>query len=197
MVDRIAALLGPDLLLWRTVFWNKPPGTFAVPWHQDLYRDEGIGEISNISCWIAIEDVTEASGCVELVRGSSRLTEKDFVFGADYQAGLAAGGPLEPPTNVDAGDVVKMVLKAGQFFIFDQLTLHGSGPNRTANTRIGLALRFMPPGAEAKLDVPCILVRGKDVYGMQKLVAPPARGAAALVQKARRRLGRLVRSLHA
>jgi chlorinating enzyme len=36
IVDRIASLIGPDLLLWHTRFFDKPPGDGPVPWHQDM-----------------------------------------------------------------------------------------------------------------------------------------------------------------
>lgn len=35
IVERAAAILGPDLLLWHSRFFDKPPGAGPVPWHQD------------------------------------------------------------------------------------------------------------------------------------------------------------------
>ena len=36
VVKRMAALYGPDLLLWRTNFFVKEPGAKEIPWHQDF-----------------------------------------------------------------------------------------------------------------------------------------------------------------
>ena len=36
IVNRMAALYGPDLLLWRTNFFVKDPGAKRIPWHQDF-----------------------------------------------------------------------------------------------------------------------------------------------------------------
>lgn len=36
IIDRIAGLLGPDLVVWATNFWLKPAGGAEIPWHQDI-----------------------------------------------------------------------------------------------------------------------------------------------------------------
>ena len=36
IVERMACLYGPDLLLWRTNFFVKNCGSKAIPWHQDF-----------------------------------------------------------------------------------------------------------------------------------------------------------------
>ncbi len=36
VLDRMACILGENLILWRSNFFNKPPGGKEVPWHQDL-----------------------------------------------------------------------------------------------------------------------------------------------------------------
>src|ERR1700749_462909 len=35
IVGRISSLLGPDIVLWNSVVFNKMPGGREVPWHQD------------------------------------------------------------------------------------------------------------------------------------------------------------------
>ena len=37
IVGRMAALYGPDLLVWRTNFFVKNQGSKAIPWHQDFH----------------------------------------------------------------------------------------------------------------------------------------------------------------
>ena len=36
ILDRVACLLGPDLVLWQSNFFLKEPGSKQIPWHQDL-----------------------------------------------------------------------------------------------------------------------------------------------------------------
>src|SRR5690242_4725827 len=36
IVDRMAAIFGPDLVLWRSNFFTKEPGAREIPWHQDF-----------------------------------------------------------------------------------------------------------------------------------------------------------------
>ena len=38
VVKRMAALYGPDLLLWRTNFFVKEPGAKEIPWHLFVVR---------------------------------------------------------------------------------------------------------------------------------------------------------------
>ena len=43
LTERLAQILGPDLLLWRSQVFVKPPGAPAVSWHQaSTYLMEGI-----------------------------------------------------------------------------------------------------------------------------------------------------------
>lgn len=192
IVERLASLLGPDLLLWRTAFWIKDPGAAAVYWHQDLLPEEGRGSMSNVSAWLAVDEVTEAGGCVQLIKGSHRQTEEDLDLSNEGRRGrYFAESELLPPEGVDAARIVSVPMKAGEFFLFDQLTAHGSDTNRSDVPRIGLALRVIPPESRTRLESPCVLLRGDDRHGHHRLVPGPP----SLVRRARGRLGRIVRRI--
>ena len=36
VIQKMASSYGPDLLLWRSLFWVKGPGGPETPWHQDF-----------------------------------------------------------------------------------------------------------------------------------------------------------------
>ena len=36
IIERIACLLGPDLVVWATNLWLKNSGGVEIPWHQDI-----------------------------------------------------------------------------------------------------------------------------------------------------------------
>jgi hypothetical protein len=68
---------------------------------------------------------------------------------------------------------VALVLKPGQFFLFNERVLHHSSPNRTNQHRLGLAVRATVPIAKVSEPFPCILLRGEDRMGFNQYVAPP------------------------
>ncbi len=159
IVTRARAILGDPLCVWRTTFWIKPPGGRRLEWHQDTYKSEGFGSFPNINAWIAVDDATDGN-CVQLVEGSHKeiidlsvFREPDYIRELQRHDGLPY-----PPASTDR-KIVKMVLKPGQFFIFDGRILHGSPPNKTENRRAGLVVRFIPRDISLpNLTTPCIPV---------------------------------------
>jgi ectoine hydroxylase-related dioxygenase (phytanoyl-CoA dioxygenase family) len=173
ILSRAVALLGPDLLLWRTTFWIKEPFGRRLEWHQDTYKDEGFGSFPNLNAWIAIDEAT-VDNAVRLVPGTHRaVIERDVFCSPGYVAALRASDDLPPPP-AGRGAVVTMALHPGEFFLFDGRVLHGSPPNRAAQRRAGLVTRFIPAGTSlAGLSVPSILVAGRDCQGRHVLAEPP------------------------
>jgi ectoine hydroxylase-related dioxygenase (phytanoyl-CoA dioxygenase family) len=139
-IAMVRQLLGPDVCLTHQQFVTKlPDGADArsdIPWHQD----DGYGRLepmTDVTVWIALVDTDETNGCLWILPGSQRrgLLPHD-----------AAGvNPLLREVAVD-GSGVALPLRAGQAVAFGGLTLHGSGPNRSAGARPGLFLRYCEPG---------------------------------------------------
>src|SRR5688572_2086158 len=57
IMDRMESLIGRDLVLWRSYFFNKGPGVAEIPWHQDL-NYWPIEPPLNLTAWVAIDEVT-------------------------------------------------------------------------------------------------------------------------------------------
>jgi non-heme Fe2+,alpha-ketoglutarate-dependent halogenase len=75
--QRVASLLGPNLLLWRSNFFIKGPGGPKVLWHQDFdfSSDQGLpalDPVRNITTWVAVDDTDIPNGCVQLLPGTHR-----------------------------------------------------------------------------------------------------------------------------
>ena len=148
LVDRIASLIGPDLLIWRSNFQIKQPLAEAsgdeqryteVPWHQDgAYFD--LRPPVWASAWIAVTEATLDNGCLQVVRGSHTST-----FDHDVDDTRHSFHQAVPTDAIDPDDIQAFELEPGQFVLFSENALHGSGPNRTARPRIGLSPRVMPP----------------------------------------------------
>lgn len=142
LVDLVAQVLGPDVILWGSQVFCKPAGTgLAVPWHQDGHFWP-IRPLATATVWLAIDDVTAANGAMRYIPGSHRartLFEHGAVLGEDkvLNAELAA-------RHVDLARAETDDLPAGGLSLHDVFLIHGSEPNRSPHRRAALALRFMP-----------------------------------------------------
>lgn len=177
ILDRVASVLGADLVLWSSNFFNKNPGDGESPWHQDI-NYWPIDPPVNVSAWIAIDDVTVENSCVRLIPGSHRklvphvLTASESLF-----AGL---GEKADPAFVDASKAINMELKPGEFFLFSERLLHQSEPNRSNKRRMGLSIRLTVPFVKIYHGQPplfpghkVIVVRGEDKLGLNESAPPP------------------------
>ena len=91
IIERIAGLLGPDLIVWATNFWLKPPGGVEIPWHQDI-NFWPLEPPLNTSAWIAIDNVTVENSCVQIIPGSHRQS----LSHVKAEAGVAFGEMADP-----------------------------------------------------------------------------------------------------
>jgi non-heme Fe2+,alpha-ketoglutarate-dependent halogenase len=164
ITDRVAEILGPDLLVLDPPFFIKEPHSpHFVSWHQDLHY-WGLDGDEEATAWVALTPATVASGCMRFVPGSHRR----IVEHVDTHApeNLLTRGQ-EVAVSVDEGQAVNVELQPGQFSLHHGRVFHASHPNRTGDRRIGLAIRYIPtrmrqvPGA----NMAAMLVRGEDRFG--------------------------------
>ncbi len=173
IIERIAGLLGPDLVVWTTNFWLKEPGGAEIPWHQDI-NFWPIEPPVNVSAWIAIDEVTVENSCVRIIPGSHR----QFLPHQQAPQDMAIGEMVDPQTY-DAGSAVNMELKPGEFFLFSERVLHASGANTSQQRRLGLSVRVTVPFVHIFQDShlhpghTAILASGKDVMGFNRYAGRP------------------------
>ena len=160
-----AALLGAKRVqLWASQMLYKPSGgevSGNVGWHQDKqywrYLD---GEL--FTAWVAVSDVTGASGPMRFLRGSHRwglLDSGDF-FGHDHEA-------QQKDIPVPAGESweeVEAVLPPGAVSFHDRHTYHASGPNISDAPRRSFAFHLRTENARP--------VEGRTDYYVQHLDDP-------------------------
>ncbi len=175
MIDRIAGILGPDLIVWATQLWLKDPGGIEIPWHQDI-NFWPLEPPINTSAWIAIDDVTVENSCVQIIPGSHR----ESLAHVKVEAKVAFG-KMADPDAFDADGAINMELKPGEFFIFSERLLHRSSKNTSNKRRLGMSLRVTLPITHIFQDRgplhpghTAIVARGKDRMGFNRYAGRPA-----------------------
>lgn len=197
IVDRLAQLLGPDLILWRSQVFNQMPGAPPITWHQattymledyqrPVLEPEDIDHLFQLTVWIAVDEATIENGCMQFLPGTHRgrtrtltLDGKDGFYAAHFE--------LDRFTDAE---VLPMELKPGEFIIFSERTIHGSPGNRSNRRRLGVNFRTVLPSTRIYRDQSqhyamhlqetweldrwgVLVLRGQDRYGYNKVVQPP------------------------
>ncbi|MEQ8235030.1 MAG: phytanoyl-CoA dioxygenase family protein [Gammaproteobacteria bacterium] len=141
LLDLVEPLIGPDIILWTSAVFCKPPATgLEVPWHQDG-QYWPIRPRATVTAWIALDDVDAGNGCMRVIPGSHRMGEFSHV--KSDRDDLVLNNVLDDP-RIDLASARDVVLNAGQVSLHDVDIVHGSQPNTSGRRRAGFAVRFMP-----------------------------------------------------
>jgi hypothetical protein len=183
IVERIAALLGPDLMLWTTGFFIKEPHSGKeTPWHQDINYWPLEPQV-NITVWVAMEDIAADSSPLHVIPGSHRRTVRHVpVEGKAFEE-------QADPQAVEVSRAVPLLLRAGEFVMFSERLLHFAPKNDSPRRRTALAARYTMPlvrlfPSEPPIDFPdyhALIVSGKDRFGLNPIGEPPAARRSAPV----------------
>jgi len=189
IVDRVASLLGKDVVLFGGVLLRRPPGA-VHPWHTDM--ETAMPEGGTVSVWIGLENLCRETS-LHVIAGSHRLgvsvqqvaDEQAIPRERMDEAGVEAWSRtldvrcrLEKPDMAD-GDAV----------FFDGRLWHGTN-NTTARERVALLLHYaradvpVREGDVTKLGwpmryiedpkPPCLLVRGGSDASVNRIVPAPS-----------------------
>jgi len=165
ILDPVADLIGPDILVWQSGFFAKKPGDGGfVSWHQDSTY-WGLSSPDVVSAWIAFTPSNPSNGCMRVVPGShtrDQLPHAD-TFGGDNM--LSRG--QEVAVEVKESDALDIVLKPGEMSLHHVRIIHGSKANTGAMPRIGFTVRYIPTHVRQVSGArdSATLVRGTDKYG--------------------------------
>ncbi|MBH67788.1 MAG: phytanoyl-CoA dioxygenase [Rhodospirillaceae bacterium] len=142
LLDIIAQLIGPDIIVWGSRIFSKAAQTGrATPWHQDG-EYWPIRPLAIATVWIAIDESNEENGCLKILSGSS--VNRTLL---PHQSLTGQGAALDreiKPDFIKDEDIVLVPLEPGQMVIFDVFTAHGASPNFSDQRRAGFAIRYMP-----------------------------------------------------
>ena len=166
------SLYGPVLLLWRTNFFVKYPGSKRIPWHQD-FNYWPLEPPVICSAWIAVDPSTVENSCVQVIPGSHRKVIPHVKAGEDM-----VFNEMGDEKFYNADDAIDLEMKPGEFILFNERTLHHSHPNTSEKRRIGLAVRVILPFVSVlKYDSPehtLPVIHGEDRMGLNQIGSPPA-----------------------
>ena len=163
IVDAVEDVLGPNLFCWSSSFFIKEARDPAfVSWHQDSTY-WGLSEPDVVTAWVAFSESSLESGAMRMVPGTHReqVPHRDTFAPENL---LSRG--QEIMVEVDEARAVDVVLHPGEMSLHHVRMFHGSPPNRSADRRIGYAIRYIPPHVrQLKVRDSATLVRGRDTHG--------------------------------
>ncbi|MGH6952657.1 MAG: phytanoyl-CoA dioxygenase family protein [Alphaproteobacteria bacterium] len=164
ILDAVEDLIGPNILCWTTNFFIKEANDPAfVSWHQDSTY-WGLDPPEVASAWVAFTDAPVESGAMKFIPGSHKWPQIPHRDTFDKDNLLSRGQEIEMAVN--ESEAVAVPLEAGEISLHHIRLAHGSEPNRTADRRIGLAIRYIPPHVrQVKGRDSSMLVRGADTHG--------------------------------
>jgi ectoine hydroxylase-related dioxygenase (phytanoyl-CoA dioxygenase family) len=172
----IGQILGNDVMLFRTQFFEKPPHGLEIPWHQESYFWGVAGGF--VTMWLAVDDATPENGAMRVITGSHSDTREHLPIppGSNYWSTFTrAAIPRESDRIVDCS------MPAGRFMLFDDL-LHNSPPNSTALPRLSFTARYARPDfarVHDHADYPgqgCMMVSGHKGNSGLRFLSPPDNG---------------------
>jgi non-haem Fe2+, alpha-ketoglutarate-dependent halogenase len=164
IVDKMASILGPDVLSWRTEWFPKYPGDEGTDWHQaeSFVEFEGTeklvptapeeGRPWELTAWVAMTKATKENGCLKLMPKTHRTwffdEKRNIKFEPEKfnqrtnEAGQKSGFygydyeklKLDPNWFPEEENAVHMEIEPGQFFMFTSRTMHGSNPNMSKDS---------------------------------------------------------------
>ncbi len=164
ILDAVESLIGHNILVaGTTLFIKEPDNSGFISWHQDA-RYIGLEPHNWVTAWLALTEVNEENGCMFMWPGSHKgpLVEHTDTFGKNN---LLTRGQTVP--NVPESETVPVILAPGQLSLHHPRVVHGSGPNRSSDRRIGFAIQSYI-GADVEQVIGEIYVqqaRGTDPYG--------------------------------
>ncbi len=177
ILDAVEDVLGPNLFCWSSTFFIKEPADPGfVSWHQDATY-WGLSAPDVMTVWLAITPANLVNGCMAFMPGShtAQVAHRDTF---DKNNLLSRG--QEIAVEVDESKGVYVPLESGQASLHHVLLVHCSAPNRSADRRIGFAMRYIPTTVRqiAGARDSATLVRGTDEYGHFDHEPPPAADCA-------------------
>ena len=138
ILDVVESIIGKNILVGGTTLFIKDPDKKGfVSWHQDA-KYIGFEPYNWVTAWLAITDTNEENGCMRMWSGSHKEKIKEHKDTYNKNNLLTRGQTVE---NVPIEKTRPNELKAGQLSLHHPMIVHGSGPNKSNQRRIGFVIQ--------------------------------------------------------
>tara|TARA_B100000401_G_scaffold425187_1_gene354659 strand:- start:960 stop:1787 length:828 start_codon:yes stop_codon:yes gene_type:complete len=138
ILDAVEGIIGKDILVCGTTLFIKNPDQKGfVSFHQDA-KYIGLKPYNWVTGWLAVTDANEENGCMRMLKGSHKEDLKFHNQKFDDHNLLTRGQTIE---NIPINKTTPVILKAGQLSLHHPKIIHGSGPNKSNDRRIGFAIQ--------------------------------------------------------
>jgi ectoine hydroxylase-related dioxygenase (phytanoyl-CoA dioxygenase family) len=140
IVEEVAQLTdAKELRIWHDQIQYKPAAVGGINmWHQDAPLWPIILPMTEVSAWVALDDVDESNGCMSMIPGSHKWGDKiSFLWTVpefDEMPAEFEGHKLE---------VRLCPVRKGEVHYHHSLTWHGSHANLSGRPRRAIAYHYM------------------------------------------------------
>ena len=165
ILDVVESLIGPDIKLFGSQCFMKPPGGIEKPYHQDSAYFF-IEPRALVTCWTALDDVTLQNGCLWVIPGShlGELLDHDQPWKVGERVDMQVRDE-----QIQDSEEVPIELSEGSCSFHHSMLLHRSGANRSDKPRRGLAIHYMSARSRwtdsVKPKPDYLLLRGREYEG--------------------------------
>ncbi len=139
IVEEVAQLTGADQLrVWHDQIQYKPAHHGGVNgWHQDAPLWPPIEPPTQVTAWVALDEVDETNGCMRMVPGSHAW--------GDHMAWLGSLDGLDLPASFEDHQVSVELrpVRKGAVHYHHSLTWHASHANSSDRPRRAIAVHYM------------------------------------------------------
>jgi hypothetical protein len=175
IIGPITQLIGDNVMLFRSQFFHKQAQAPEIPWHQESHFWNV--EKRWVTLWLAVDEVTQSNGLLQLVPGSHDSTREHVQIPVD----TGYWSTFKWMANLKHSDqILDCPTAAGEFMLFDDL-LHRSLANTTSSPRLAFAARYASPDLvgvheNAYPGHRCLLVSGSADKSPLHFAPPPQNG---------------------
>jgi ectoine hydroxylase-related dioxygenase (phytanoyl-CoA dioxygenase family) len=131
-----------ELRVWHDQIQYKPAAQGGVnSWHQDAPAWPVLRPMTQVTAWVALDDVDESNGCMSMVPGSHGWGDS-----SEFLHHLPSFDAM--PTSFEGHQVRVLTrpVRKGEVHYHHALTWHGSHENRSGRPRRAIAVHYMPDG---------------------------------------------------
>jgi len=174
ILDSVESIIGKNILVGGTTLFIKDPDNKGfVSWHQDA-KYIGFEPHNWVTAWLAVTEASEENGCMRMWPGTHK--EKIRVHKDTFNKNnlLTRGQTIQ---DIKITDTVPNILKPGQLSLHHPMIVHGSGPNKSNNRRIGFVIQSYI-GANVDQVIGKVYVqqaRGEDTFKFHEHAKRPIR----------------------